>query len=72
MIELGVIWYDDSNRPVEEKVKLATERFMQRTGQAATVCHINEADKNGIEQVGKVRLEVSRYCCPNHYYAGVE
>jgi len=72
MIKTGVLYFDDKEKPVAEKVEHAALRFYQRTGQTATVCHINEADKNGIDHVGKIQLVVDQYCRPNNYHAGIE
>lgn len=70
-----LIWFDDSKKPVEEKIARALAHYQQRVGRSATVVLVHPS------QVARVPCVVVRSCeeapragvvQPNTFWLGVE
>lgn len=67
-----MLWFDDSSRALKIKVKDAVDYYVEKYGQAPTLCYVNPSmlsDKtkpsNGVE------VRESRTVLPNNFWLGV-
>jgi len=74
MMAQGILFYDDSNKSLQQKVDFAANRYQQRTGHRPTVCYVNEADVNGsqLTEIDGVRLVIAKTCLRHHLMASEE
>lgn len=85
-MDIGMLWFDDSNRKLEEKISRAVEHYKQKYGQAPTVCFVNpetlrqaggqasngcRSVKPGPDGVAGVHVSAMRNVLPHHFWIGV-
>jgi hypothetical protein len=74
-MEIGMLWYDDTRRPLDEKVARAVEHYKTKYGTAPTVCYLNPATLNGSgEAAGAaagIQLRQARNVLVDHFWIGV-
>jgi hypothetical protein len=72
-MEIGMLWFDDSSRPLPAKVERAVEHFRHKYGHQPTLCLVNPAVINGgKEMVGGVEVRGARSVLPHHFLVGVD
>lgn len=68
----GLLWYDDSNKPLPQKVALAVARFRQKFGTMPDLCYVHpSALDNGSVKVGAVSVEALPTVLKHHLFVGV-
>lgn len=72
-MEIGMLWFDDSPRPLPAKVERAVEHFRRKYGQQPTLCLVNPVLVNaGKEVVQGVEVRGARTVLPHHFLVGVD
>lgn len=72
-MEIGMLWRDDSQRTLEEKVSRAVQYYAHKYGRMPNLCFVNEAavDEDGLE-VAAVRVRPALDVLPQHFWVGVK
>ena len=73
-MDIGMLWYDDTQRALDEKVTRAVEHYKTKYGETPTVCFVNPAvleGKEAPEAAGGLALRPARTVLPNHFWIGV-
>jgi hypothetical protein len=71
-MKTGMLWFDDSARSLKIRVKEAVEYYIEKYGQAPTLCFVNPSmlsDK--VKASNGVELVESRTVIPGHFWLGV-
>jgi hypothetical protein len=73
MLEIGMLWRDDSTkRTLEEKVLRAAAYYRDKYGRLPTVCMVNTAALPDQIQVEQLTVYPSRTVLPQHFWIGVQ
>jgi hypothetical protein len=68
---IGMLWFDNSKEPLEDKVIKAADYYQKKHGRTANTCYINKAD--GQEgRIAGVELRTSDQVMRSHFWMGVE
>jgi hypothetical protein len=71
-ISTGLMWYDRSARPLDEKLREAASAYEQKHGHKPNVCYVNPAMlPAGRAQRFGMSVEVSPIVRPGHIVLGV-
>ena len=71
-MKTGMLWFDDSARPLKVRVKEAADYYNEKYGQAATLCFVNPAMiSEKVKASNGVELQESRIVMPGHFWLGV-
>lgn len=70
MMNIGLLWFDDSKKPFPEKLSAAARRHTERFGSPPTLCLVNEAEHPGVEAVAGVKIEATKRVQPGHLWLG--
>ncbi len=69
----GLLIFDDGKKPLEEKVKRASEQYWMKNGTRPTLCQVHLTDATpGITLVDGVQVEGKKFILKNHLLIGVE
>ena len=52
MLGIGVLWFEKSDRPLEERIRRAEELYVKRVGEKPEYFEINPED--GVEEIDQV------------------
>ena len=69
----ALLWFDDSDKSLEEKVKQAAARYRRKHGKPATLCLVHPdalGDSGESRQVGGVEVRAGRAILPNDFLIG--
>lgn len=66
----GVLYYDDGDNSLQEKVDLYTQKFTKKTGITPAICLIHESDFEEIE--ADVKIVPTIRILPNYLLVGVK
>jgi len=72
-MDIGMLWYDDTKRTLDEKIARAVEHYKTKYGAVPTVCFVNPEllpKASGVELAG-VQLRAARTVLMNHFWLGV-
>ena len=68
-MKYGMLWFDNSDKVLEEKLRVASEYYEKKYGERPNTCHVNAketADMNGVRIVSDPTI------LPNHIWIGVK
>jgi hypothetical protein len=72
-MDIGMLWFDDGSKPLQEKVEQAAAFYEDKFGNRPTHCLVRPSTLNGGEGlVGSVMVRKARNVMPNHYWIGIE
>ena len=72
-MKIGMLWFDNSSRSVKEKVQDATTYYIEKYGQAPTLCFVNPATLEGKEDRSNgVEVREAPTVMPDHFWIGVD
>jgi hypothetical protein len=78
-MDIGMLWYDDTKRPLDDKIARAAEHYKTKYGLTPTVCFVHpsllpqHAAKNGATELAAgVQLLPARNVLVNHFWIGVD
>lgn len=72
-MDTGMLWFDDSDRSVEDKVKRAAAYYIEKYERQPNLCVVHPSmveEKDGIE-VGQIAVKPASAIMPHHYWIGV-
>jgi hypothetical protein len=73
MLEIGMLWFDDGPKTIQEKVGQAVAFYTDKFGRKPTHCLVNPETLNGGEGIMKgVKVQSARTVMPDHYWIGIE
>jgi len=68
-MELGLLWYDNSDSSLDSKVAKAAARYRERFGEDPTVCYVHPTM---VEPVADIQIEPSPRILEHHLWLGRE
>jgi hypothetical protein len=72
-MDIGMLWFDDTQRPLAEKVARAAQHYAAKYGATPTVCFVNPRTLNGgPETAAGVQLRAARNVMVDHFWIGVD
>ena len=74
-MNIGMLWFDSTQEPLEKKVEKAAEYYTKKYGKRPTVCFVPKLGGHGTlpEAVaGGIQIKASREILPKHLWLGVE
>jgi hypothetical protein len=72
-MDIGMLWFDNTQRPLAEKVARAAEHYAAKYGATPTVCFVNPRTLNGgPETAAGVHLRTARNIMVDHFWIGVD
>ncbi len=74
-MDIGMLWYDDTQRELNEKVARAVEHYKTKYGATPTVCFVHPdmlPPKSNLEIVAGIQLRPARTVLRHHFWVGVE
>jgi hypothetical protein len=69
----GLLWYDDTNRDLADKVGRAARRYKQKFGVDPNVCFVHPSalgDNGKVNKVGGVRIAPWPTVLRHHFWIG--
>lgn len=65
-----MLWFDNTNSPLMEKVKRAAQYYEKKYGRKAALCYIHSSQFEPGTGVPGIRIEVSGKLLPNDFWLG--
>jgi len=72
-MDIGMLWFDDSGRPLNEKLNRAVDYYQEKYGETPTLCLVNPATLQKHEKDG-VGMEIrgAALVMPDHFWVGID
>jgi len=72
-VDIGMLWYDDSRKPLHRKVSEAVQYYKTKYGLQPTECHVRPvtAGQNPPLTVGSVAVIPNQRVLRDHFWIGV-
>jgi hypothetical protein len=75
-MKTGMLWFDNSDKSLLEKVEECARHFQEKYGMAPNTCHVNdrqtEDQTEERESPSGIRIRASSVVLPNHFWMGIE
>ena len=74
-MEIGLLWYDDTQMEFATKVQQVVERYEEKFGKAPNRCYVNPASMPGEAKklsLNGLKVLASPTILPDHFWVGVE
>jgi hypothetical protein len=71
-MDIGMLWFDDSARSTDEKIKRAVAFYAEKYGRAPTLCMVHPTTAQAEGVVGGVQVRPARSVLPHHFLVGIE
>lgn len=71
-MNIGMLWLDASNEPLEVKIKKAVDYYQNKYGKAATVVFANPSDVKINIAVNGIAVRPNPAVLPKHFWVGTE
>ncbi len=72
-MEIGMLWFDDGPKTVDEKVGQAVAFYTDKFGRKPTHCLVHPTTLDGSEGVmSGVMVQAARNVMPHHYWIGID
>lgn len=72
-MDIGMLWFDDSQSPLGDKVRQAVAYYTQKYGHGPTHCLVNPKTLNGGKgNISGVVVREANNVMPNHYWIGTD
>ncbi len=72
-METGMLWFDDSNRPLTEKVESAVAYYLNKYEQSPNLCAVHPSMlPDGDTKVGQIDIRSATAVMPHHFWLGVD
>ena len=73
MLAIGLLWYDNSKKPLAQKVAEAATRYRERFGREPNICYVNPADLPASEQhSGDIVIQTAPRVLRHHLWVSRE
>jgi hypothetical protein len=70
-MKIGLLWFDDSEEPLEAKVRRAAARYRQKYGHPPNTCHVHP-NGDTPASVDGITIVQQRNVLPHHFWMGAE
>ncbi len=67
----GLLWWDNSPKPLAEKINDAAARYEQKFGIKPDTCFVNPKDLPNVTAVEGIQIKTKMTIQPNHVWLGV-
>ncbi|MBA3532286.1 MAG: hypothetical protein H0T73_10230 [Ardenticatenales bacterium] len=67
---VGILWMDDSEVEIAQKIKEAAQRYRSRFGEAATLCYANAKDVPEATTINGISVEPRLNILRHHFLVG--
>ena len=71
-MNIGMLWFDDSSKPLNEKVRRAVKYYAAKYGRTPTHCLVNPETTTSTEEVDSVQVVAASTVMPNHFWVGFD
>jgi hypothetical protein len=72
-MKIGMLWLDDSKRPLKAKVASAADYYSEKYGATPTLCFVHPSELDGCEGGSNgVELRAARFVTPGYLWLGIE
>ena len=74
-MEIGLLWYDDSQVEFATKVQQVVQRYEEKFGRSPNRCYVNPASMPGEVKrlsLNGIKVVTSPAVLPNHFWVGVQ
>lgn len=72
-METGMLWFDDSKRPLTEKVESAVAYYRDKYEEAPNLCAVHPSMlPDGDTKVGEIDIRGATAVMPHHFWLGVD
>jgi hypothetical protein len=72
-MNIGMLWLDNSDKPLTQKVEGAAAYYRNKYSKPANVCFINPKDwDEQTAQAAGCTIKTNRSVMPNHFWIGIE
>jgi hypothetical protein len=72
-MDIGMLWFDDSQLTISEKISRAVEFYDEKYGRTPTLCLVHPETVNGGEEiVAGVEIRQARSVMPDHFWIGID
>jgi hypothetical protein len=72
-MKTGMLWFDNSPRSIKEKVQAAADYYLEKYGQAPTLCFVNPSTLAGkTDPSNGVEVREATTVMPDHFWIGVD
>ena len=70
-MKIGLLWFDDSRRPIGEKIGQAAERYRQKFGRWPNCVFVNPGTLGNFRSPNGLQVVAADNILPNHFWIGV-
>ena len=71
-MNIGMLWFDDSSKPLNEKVRQAVQYYAAKYGRTPTHCLVNPETSSSVEEVDEVQVVAAATVMPDHFWVGFD
>jgi len=74
-VEIGLLWYDDTQMEFAAKVQQVAQRYEEKFDRCRNTCYVNPASMPGATKklsLNGIKVVTSRAILPNHFWVGVQ
>lgn len=71
-MNIGMLWFDDSSKPVNEKVRQAVQYYAAKYGRTPTHCLVNPETTSLVEEVDNIQVVAAATVMPDHFWVGFD
>lgn len=72
-MDTGMLWFDDSDRPLNEKITSAVSYYQQKYERAPNLCAVHPSMlPDGETSVGSVDIRIATAVMPHHFWLGID
>lgn len=73
-MDIGMLWYDDSDKPLDKKIERAAEYYKAKYAKSPDLCFVNPAQvlPDSSAQPSGIRIVQDRTVIHNHLWIGVD
>lgn len=72
-METGMLWFDDSNRSLQEKVKTAVAYYLEKYEESPNLCAVHPSMlPDGDTSVESIEVRGATAVMPHHFWLGID
>jgi hypothetical protein len=71
-METGMLWFDDSDQSLDNKLKRAVRFYVDKYERQPTVCLVSTTAVKDEAVIAGVEVRPARTIMPNHFWIGIE
>jgi hypothetical protein len=72
MMQIGMLWLDDSQRSLAEKVQRAATYYQEKYGRVPDFCAVPPQMSQETQKIDQIEIHPMRSVLPNHLWIGVQ